>query len=446
MDTRAPSILDLLNDRSLRYSYNEDKLDTRSTKGFDTDDEIEAFAKSLSKNTDVTTFIITGKNISDVSDKYLGNALSENSTLKNLHFEHETTITPIGIMMLIGGLKNNKTLRRLDFTYSYSDLGDIGIKYIAEALKVNTGLWELKLNRATNMTDTRMMYLADAIRLNNTLLKLHWDKYNNSKKGTTYFADALKQNTALIKFGNFENNYPAPHLIHELEKNIALSWLSLFEPSHPYKKKGGYRIWNDTVSQLYANLDTWCRDGKLSGKQCDIIRGMRRESAIAAEPSLGTEAERAKFLDLVKTIKQKTRQDVKSGSIKPDHALVIESHVCFLEAQMRKNMINMQDINMVKENIAPVLKTLNWRVIVSALLGAAMGLVIGAVMGVFTGPAIGMTALAGGIAGAALVGGIGGFSGAGLGLWRTPQYPNTAGGTLAETTDFVERIVNQNKP
>jgi hypothetical protein len=73
--------------------------------------------------------------------------------------------------MIADALKTNNVLQKLGIDSSTFFFGDTGVRYIAETLKVNTGLQSLSL-RDQAIGYVGALYLAESLELNSTLQKL----------------------------------------------------------------------------------------------------------------------------------------------------------------------------------------------------------------------------------------------------------------------------------
>ena len=78
----------------------------------------------------------------------------------------------------------------------YDDIGAEGAKYVAEALKVNTSLTEIRLY-SNNIGAEGAKYVAEALKVNTSLTEINLAGNNIGDEGAKYVAEALKVNTSL---------------------------------------------------------------------------------------------------------------------------------------------------------------------------------------------------------------------------------------------------------
>ncbi|KJE97224.1 hypothetical protein CAOG_07665 [Capsaspora owczarzaki ATCC 30864] len=133
----------------------------------------------------------------------------------------------IGDQALAEALKVNTTLTELRL--SYCQIGEAGARAIAEALRVTTTLTLLRLN-VNGIGSAGVRTIAEALKVNKTVTVLNLSENQIGDIGAQVIADALKVNTTLKYLVLSANQIGAAgaHAIAELLKvNTQMGWLSL---------------------------------------------------------------------------------------------------------------------------------------------------------------------------------------------------------------------------
>ena len=117
-------------------------------------------------------------------------------------------------------MKINKTLKTLNLEYTCID--KYGARLIANALKQNTTLLKLDLRKNFKFGDEGAKEFADALVQNTTLTELCVGNNNICYEGATALAEALKTNTTLLKLDIVQPDY----IYNTFNKDIFESYLS----------------------------------------------------------------------------------------------------------------------------------------------------------------------------------------------------------------------------
>jgi hypothetical protein len=107
------------------------------------------------------------------------------------------------INTIIFGLERNIPLNKI--TFYLNGIGDEGAIALAKALKTNTTLVYLYINK-NNIGDEGAIALAEALKTNTTLVYLSMEQNNIGAKGAIAIAEALKTNTTLTRLSMDRNN------------------------------------------------------------------------------------------------------------------------------------------------------------------------------------------------------------------------------------------------
>ena len=144
---------------------------------------------------------LTSINFSGLRDSELGNegvkrlaeALKDNTTLKEINFRYHG-IEGDGVKALASALENNTTLKRIDLRGN--PIGDEGAKALASALEKNTALEEISLHGCA-IESAGAKDLASAIEGSKSLKSLDLHSNAIGDIGVKALASALNHNTSL---------------------------------------------------------------------------------------------------------------------------------------------------------------------------------------------------------------------------------------------------------
>lgn len=112
---------------------------------------------------------------------------------ENILFEHPNAVDALSIAAM---LRVNTTITRIELAHG-DYLRDFGAEYIAESLKVNTTLADLKL-RANAIGDEGTVKLAEALKINKTLIYIDLSYNNIGDVGAEAMIEALQENNTII--------------------------------------------------------------------------------------------------------------------------------------------------------------------------------------------------------------------------------------------------------
>ena len=156
----------------------------------------------------------------------LARAFGSGLQLQNAQFNY-TAIENIHFPSLAEAMKVNTTLAQL--TLQKNNIGDAGTASLAEALKVNTALTQLDLS-SNNIAAAGAASLAEAVKVNTTLTQLDlWDN-NIGAAGAVFLAEALKVNRTLTLLDLYDNSIGdagAASLAVIMKVNTTLAQLTL---------------------------------------------------------------------------------------------------------------------------------------------------------------------------------------------------------------------------
>ncbi|CAM4823680.1 unnamed protein product [Rotaria magnacalcarata] len=194
-----------------------------------TDQDMEIVANELLQvNQVITRLDLHANQIGDIGARFVADAVRINTTLKELHL-YNNKVEVVGTQYLAAALKTNQSLTLLQL--QTNQIGDSGAQYLADALKVNKTLNILSLYQ-NQIGDTGAQYLGDALKTNQSLqnLQLQYNKIGDN--GAQYLADGLKVNKVLTTLGLGANKITgigAQQLAEALKTNKALTVLGLYE-------------------------------------------------------------------------------------------------------------------------------------------------------------------------------------------------------------------------
>ncbi|CAM4790161.1 unnamed protein product [Rotaria magnacalcarata] len=192
-----------------------------------TDQDMEIVANELLQvNQVITRLDLHANQIGDIGARFVADAVRINTTLKELHL-YNNKVEVVGTQYLAAALKTNQSLTLLQL--QTNQIGDSGAQYLADALKVNKTLNILSLYQ-NQIGDTGAQYLGDALKTNQSLqdLRLQYNKIGDN--GAQYLADGLKVNKALTFLRLDQNQIGdtgAKHLADALTLNKSLTYLDL---------------------------------------------------------------------------------------------------------------------------------------------------------------------------------------------------------------------------
>ncbi|CAF4548334.1 unnamed protein product, partial [Rotaria socialis] len=186
-----------------------------------TDLDMEIVAKELEINTSLTKLRLFMNQISDIGAQHLADALRTNTKMEPQIRKINVTPPPIYSnpqltelitnnvnstsvnfssknltdqdMEIVANelLQVNQVITRLDL-YA-NQIGDIGARFVADAVRINTTLKELRLYN-NKIGDVGTQYLAAALTTNQTLTLLGLDTNQIGDSGAQYLGEALKTN------------------------------------------------------------------------------------------------------------------------------------------------------------------------------------------------------------------------------------------------------------
>ncbi len=115
---------------------------------------------------------------------------------------HNTSITKLQLRCWIDSsclinqlLKNNLYLQSINFYSSFNDdIGDQVVRWIADGLKCNRSLEEIRLNVKG---DEGVRWIADALKSNCSLRLISLEETRIGDEGARWIADALKSNCSI---------------------------------------------------------------------------------------------------------------------------------------------------------------------------------------------------------------------------------------------------------
>jgi len=173
----------------------------------------KAIAEALEKNSTLKTLILDNNDIGNKGAEEIGKALQNNSTLKTLVLNNNnindygvnqivsalgksilTTlylgtnfITNIGATTIADALKTNRTLKKIDL--SYTDIDDDGVNVIVEALKTNTTIEEISFNANLKISPKIKADIIDK--------RIFFSQYTDEQKN---IINEFQENTSTIFF------------------------------------------------------------------------------------------------------------------------------------------------------------------------------------------------------------------------------------------------------
>ena len=225
--------------------------------------DLALICKALKEKLKVRTLLLDACFLRDETADDLGSMLSHNSTLERLDLEGNS-FTAEAAKIIARDLCQNTTLKQLSF--SYNDLGDVGVKAMTAALTPGTSFTDMTARnddnydysnredgRKTSALDTLSLEgtqcgelegasaVADMLRSNNTLTTLDISFNPLGSKGITYVAEALKSNRMLNSLNLKEadcSNEGATAIADMLRSNQTLMKLFLSNYSIQSKQHG----------------------------------------------------------------------------------------------------------------------------------------------------------------------------------------------------------------
>lgn len=130
--------------------------------------------------------------------KSVAESIIQNTSLRQLSIcKCSVKITEQNGLLLTGMLQRNRTLEVLELSDN-DQVSDTGALFIAEGLKSNSSLRELKLNRCC-IGDAGLQSLGCALAENDSLLELELMGNCMSERGVSALTEGLKRNQVLVK-------------------------------------------------------------------------------------------------------------------------------------------------------------------------------------------------------------------------------------------------------
>ena len=189
-------------------------------------------ADILKTNTTLTSLDLNNNNIGEEGGKSLISTLEKNTTLISLTLE-SNSIGARELEIIKGYLVRNILLLpgTTSLDLKYKDIGDVGLKVAATALKTNTTLTSLNL-KCNSLTNKGGKTIADILKSNTTLTSLNLDSNNISVEGGKVIAKALQINATLTSLNLDRNNMSnevGKTIIEALKTNTIIIKLSLWD-------------------------------------------------------------------------------------------------------------------------------------------------------------------------------------------------------------------------
>ena len=190
-------------------------------------EQIQALAQALKKNTSVTGIIFGNTNLGPEGAKHIAEALKQNTSVKGIYLDNNN-LGPEGAKYIAEVLKENTSVTEISLTNN--NLGPEGAKHIAEALKLNTSVKEIYLYN-NNLGPEGAKYIAEALKENTSVTSIYLTNNNLGPEGAKYIAEALKENTSITWIYLINNNLGpegAKYIAEALKENTSITWISLF--------------------------------------------------------------------------------------------------------------------------------------------------------------------------------------------------------------------------
>jgi hypothetical protein len=157
--------------------------------------ETESFAHIVSNNNTLQGLSLQGNRIGNLGAKYLAQALIENTTLRDVDLTH-CSISHDGAKALAQALAKNHTLKKIYLTGNR--IGNSGAKYIAQALTENKTLKHVDLAHC-DISNQGAKALAEALTKNQTIKEIYLTGNQIEKDGMMAIYSALKDNITIKK-------------------------------------------------------------------------------------------------------------------------------------------------------------------------------------------------------------------------------------------------------
>ncbi|XP_004363847.2 hypothetical protein CAOG_03008 [Capsaspora owczarzaki ATCC 30864] len=168
------------------------------------------------------------KQIGNAEAKAIAEAIKVNTTMTELKLGGNL-IADVGARAIAEAVRANCTLTVVDL--AENRIGDAGARAFAETLKVNNTLTKLDLNE-NQIGDAGAQAIAEALKVNKTLTRLGLWHNQIGAAGAQAIADALKVNTTLTELYLYQNKIGddgAQAIAEALEVNTTLTKLYLWE-------------------------------------------------------------------------------------------------------------------------------------------------------------------------------------------------------------------------
>ncbi|KJE92014.1 hypothetical protein CAOG_03051 [Capsaspora owczarzaki ATCC 30864] len=168
------------------------------------------------------------KQIGNADAKAVAEAIKVNTTMTELKLGGNL-IADVGARAIAEAVRANCTLTVVDL--AENRIGDAGARAFAETLKVNNTLTKLDLNE-NQIGDAGAQAIAEALKVNKTLTVLYLWHNQIGAAGAQAIADALKVNTTLTELYLYKNpigDDGAQAIAEALEVNTTLTKLYLWE-------------------------------------------------------------------------------------------------------------------------------------------------------------------------------------------------------------------------
>ena len=139
--------------------------------------------------------MLSYNDIGDGGLSYLSESLKINSSLKKLNIS-DNHLTSNGLSYLSDALKINTGLDTLDIS-SLREINAEGMRYISESLKINKNLTEINISRNSRMDAKSIQYLSEFLKSNKSLRKIVLSSNKIKEEGMKFLSNSLILNSSL---------------------------------------------------------------------------------------------------------------------------------------------------------------------------------------------------------------------------------------------------------
>lgn len=183
--------------------------------------------KALEKNSTLQSISLKSNQLDGANIKYLVNGLQYHKTIQSINLS-DNEIGELGSKMT-RKLLNHPSIKQLDLSYSYGNLGRRDVSKLAKALEKSTKLQSLKI-KSNGIDDSGAASLAKALKKNTTLLSLNLGWNNIRHKGLKAITNALNSNKSLTFIslkGNDIDSEGAEYIADLLKNNPTIHSINL---------------------------------------------------------------------------------------------------------------------------------------------------------------------------------------------------------------------------